>query len=221
MKIDQCIIELSFETPLSSNVQGKDLRGAIAGLYPDESLFHHHERENLIYTYPKIQYKRLRRKGVIVGLEKGATALGKTNLIGKTLRLRDEQYVVDGYKIAFEKCHLGTTDHPVSYRFLSPWIALNEKNYRTYQKTGSADFRRELLRKILIGNILSMCKGIGYTASEQIFIEFLELKEKHAKIKGNPMLAFLGTFATNFDIPSYWGIGKSTSRGFGTLLKVN
>jgi len=221
MKIDQCIIELSFDKPLNPNVQGKDLRGAIAGLYPDESLFHHHEQETLIYTYPKIQYKRLRGKGVVVGLGTGAAVLGKVNLLGETLRLCNERYVVDGYKIAFEKCRFGTTDYPLIYRFLSPWIALNEKNYRTYQKTGNPDVRRELLRKILIGNILSMCKGIGYTASEQIYIEFLEIKEKTARLKSTPMLAFWATFAVNFNIPSYWGIGKSTSRGFGTLEQVD
>jgi hypothetical protein len=31
------------------------------------------------------------------------------------------------------------------------------------------------------------------------------------------MLGFLGTFSMNFEIPDYWGIGKSVSRGFGTV----
>jgi len=30
-----------------------------------------------------------------------------------------------------------------------------------------------------------------------------------------PMLGFLGTFSVNFEIPDYWGIGKSVSKGFG------
>jgi hypothetical protein len=34
------------------------------------------------------------------------------------------------------------------------------------------------------------------------------------------MLGFLGTFSVNFDIPDYWGIGKSVSRGFGTIVKM-
>jgi hypothetical protein len=34
------------------------------------------------------------------------------------------------------------------------------------------------------------------------------------------MLGFLGTFSVNFEIPDYWGIGKSVSRGFGTVMKV-
>ena len=39
------------------------------------------------------------------------------------------------------------------------------------------------------------------------------------KKKSTPMLGFLGTFSVNFEIPDYWGIGKSVSRGFGTVKR--
>ena len=34
------------------------------------------------------------------------------------------------------------------------------------------------------------------------------------------MLGFLGAFSVNFAIPDYWGIGKSVSRGFGTVIRI-
>jgi len=34
------------------------------------------------------------------------------------------------------------------------------------------------------------------------------------------MIGFLGTFSVNFEIPDYWGIGKSVSRGFGAVIGV-
>ena len=34
------------------------------------------------------------------------------------------------------------------------------------------------------------------------------------------MLGFRGTFSVNFEIPYYWGIGKSVSRGFGTVKRI-
>ncbi|MEK6590942.1 MAG: CRISPR-associated endonuclease Cas6 [Nitrospinota bacterium] len=46
------------------------------------------------------------------------------------------------------------------------------------------------------------------------------LKEVPTSLKGTPMLGFIGTFSVNFEIPDYWGIGKSVSRGFGTIKKV-
>lgn len=36
-----------------------------------------------------------------------------------------------------------------------------------------------------------------------------------------PLLSFLGTFSVNFEIPDYWGIGKSVSRGFGTVKRID
>jgi hypothetical protein len=35
------------------------------------------------------------------------------------------------------------------------------------------------------------------------------------------MLGFLCTFSVNFEIPDYWGIGKSVSRGFGTVVRTD
>ncbi|MBI5213054.1 MAG: hypothetical protein HY957_06735 [Nitrospirae bacterium] len=37
--------------------------------------------------------------------------------------------------------------------------------------------------------------------------------------KNQHMFGFLGSFSVNFDIPDYWGIGRSVSRGFGTIKR--
>jgi hypothetical protein len=39
-------------------------------------------------------------------------------------------------------------------------------------------------------------------------------------IKGTPFIGFLGLFMVNFTIPDYLGLGKSVSRGFGTVKRV-
>jgi Cas6b C-terminal domain len=81
--------------------------------------------------------------------------------------------------------------------------------------------KKELLEKILIGNINSMSKSLGYTVPAPIQATIHRIKEVKASLKGTPMLGFLGNFSVNFEIPDYWGIGKSVSRGFGTVIKVN
>jgi len=50
-------------------------------------------------------------------------------------------------------------------------------------------------------------------------VESLSLQEHKTLLKSTPMLGFLGTFSVNFEIPDYWGIGKSVSRGFGTVKR--
>ena len=69
-----------------------------------------------------------------------------------------------------------------------------------------------MLVKILIGNIISMSKGLGYTVPEPVKAEIHRLKETQTALKGTSMLGFIGTLSANFEIPDYWGIGKSVSR---------
>jgi hypothetical protein len=117
--------------------------------------------------------------------------------------------------------YFGTLKEPIPYSFITPWLALNEKNYEQYQKLGTWAKKKELLEKILIGNIISMSKSLGYTVPEPIKADIKHLKEVQTRLKGTPMLGFLGTFSVNFEIPDYWGIGKSVSRGFGTVIKTD
>ena len=65
-----------------------------------------------------------------------------------------------------------------------------------------------------------MSKSLGYTVPEPIEANIGNLREVQTSLKGTPMLGFLGTFSVNFEIPDYWGIGKSVSRGFGTVVKL-
>jgi len=65
-----------------------------------------------------------------------------------------------------------------------------------------------------------MSKSLGYTVPEPIKAEIKHMKEVSTSLKGTPMLGFMGTFSVNFEIPDYWGIGKSVSRGFGTVKRL-
>lgn len=219
--INQCIISLLFDRPISQLVRPKDLRGAISHLNKDNVLFHQHANdEYLVYNYPLIQYKIIEGRGVIVGMDKGAVAVAKLNLIKKHLNLENTEYIVEQQVMSFLTPCLGIHDRDRKYKFLTPWLALNEKNYEKYQRLGNWAKKKVLLEKILIGNILSMSKSLGYTVPAPIKANVFDLKEVSTKLKGTPMLGFLGKFSVNFEIPDYWGVGKSVSRGFGTVKRI-
>ena len=65
-----------------------------------------------------------------------------------------------------------------------------------------------------------MSKGIGYTVPEPLKVNIKHSKEIQISLKSAPMLGFLGSFSINFEILDYWGIGKSVSRGFGTIKRI-
>ncbi len=136
------------------------------------------------------------------------------------IRIGEAEYQIIEKAVVLRTDYFGVSDEKITYSFLAPWLALNEKNYEQYQKLGTWAERKQLLEKILIGNIISMSKSLGYPVPEPIKANIGKMKEVSIKLKGTPMLGFLGTFSVNFEIPDYWGMGKSVSRGFGTIIRV-
>jgi hypothetical protein len=214
---------LIFSFVCDKPVEGKAewFRGFFAEHFREYTLVHHHlEDDRLHYSFPLIQYKVMDGKPLVVGINEGAEILQRIYPELTRLRIGHREYQIIEKTIIIRTDDVVVTQELESFSFLTPWLALNEKNYEKYQKFGSWEKRKELLESILIGNLLSMSKSLGYTVTDPIKAEIKNIKEVRTKLKNIPMIGFLGTFSVNFKIPDYWGIGKSVSRGFGTVKKV-
>jgi hypothetical protein len=198
------------------------LRGYFANKFVDYTLIHHHLNNNeLLYKFPFVQYKIFDGKPFVLGINEGADILQKIYEDINCLKIGFADYQIREKNVILRTDYFGTTESHNSYSFLTPWLGLNERNFDKYQRLESWARKKELLEKILIGNIISMSKSLGYTVPEPIEANIGNLKEVQTSLKSTPMLGFLGTFSVNFEIPDYWGIGKSVSRGFGTVKKVS
>jgi len=221
-RISQSLLKLKFDQPLEKYVKVKDLRGAVAHLYPEKILLHQHlEDGRLNYSYPIIQYKILNRECLILGFNEGAELLTQLDFINKTILLGEHRYQIVSNELYFQNVVFEVSETAVKYKFITPWLALNEKNFERFINLTDKKDRKDLLQKILIGNIISIAKNLGYTVPETIDLDLLCFKEIGTSLKQVSMLGFLGTFSVNFSIPDYWGIGKSVSRGFGTVKRIS
>jgi hypothetical protein len=117
-----------------------------------------------------------------------------------------------------ERKEYGICKDLIEYKFLSPWMALNQSNYKGYMESDQ-ESKNNVLKKILIGNILSMSKKMDYRVEEELKV-YLKLNPITVNFKNNEMVAFTGEFLINFIIPDFLGIGKSVARGFGTVERV-
>jgi hypothetical protein len=198
------------------------LRGAIASHARENTLFHHHKGEDFVYRSPLIQYKIFADCAVIVALGEGVKPVRDVLRRISRVRLGVNLYEVLAIEENVEDREYGSSKKQTLYQFTSVWLALNEENYGRYQSASTAE-RKDMLRRILIGNILSMSKGLGYVVTEEIKVSRLDVYpvKEPVRLKGVRMIGFKGTFAVNFELPDYIGLGKSVSRGFGTIKRIN
>jgi hypothetical protein len=196
------------------------VRGAIASHYPELLLLHNHRGDQFLYSTPLIQYRVLDGQATVIGIGSGSEVLSKISFDLDQLKIGERLLTILERRVNISEVNLGTTESYAHYSFLTPWLALNEENYEKY-KSASLKDRHHLLRRILIGNILSMSKGLGYVVTEEIKVSRLDVYplKTPVRLKGVEMTGFKGTFTVNFELPDYIGLGKSVSRGFGTIVK--
>lgn len=215
MNLEVCTVKYS-ELRLK-NRDAEKIRGYIGNRYIENNLLHNHDDNKFIYRYPLVQYKVIDNIPTIIGINEAANIVAKIGLFEDELIIRDVSYDINKKEINKENFEFGCTDDYIEYEFVTPWIAINQKNRAEYQY-GNEIKKEEILKKVLIGNIISMSKGLGYTVSKQL-ICWINVEEKRVKLKGITHVGFVGKFKVNFKIPDYLGLGKSVSRGFGTIKK--
>ncbi len=199
-------------------------RGFVGNLFKDHDLIHNHDLKSgkVIYRYPLIQFKLIDNTPAIVAVTDKAVAVF-SDLFMKldTITIDDLEIPIFEKDLKVEDVDFGYSDETFVYEFQSPWLGLNQKNYSIYEDTADDTERKDLLRRILTGNILSMSKSLDYRLDPaQILRTDLTVKPGTVQLKGKSMLGFRGVMKTNFLIPDYLGLGKSVSRGFGTVRRM-
>jgi len=220
MKIEKTEIWLTCEKPLEGN--GRAVRGFFGNLYGNRPEFHGHLGDRLIYKQPLIQYKVFGGSALVIGLKEGAYLLKAMPKI-EHLELYYQRHPVIKQNTVNVAAPFGLTDDMIAYTFLTPWIGLNKENYQLYLqlRQRGAD-THNFLNKILIGNILSMCKALSYTANDTIRIRSKLKEDVTVEVKEDiELITFKGEFETNFLIPDFWGIGAKVSLGYGTVKRKN
>jgi hypothetical protein len=196
------------------------LRGFFATRFNEYALLHQHiDVDKLLYRYPRIQYKILDGAALVLGIEEGAEVLKEIYDKYDTIQLGDNAYTIVERGLTLKEEEFGISPEIISYEFITPWIALSQDNYQRYLES-KREARTELLRRTLIGNILSASKGLDYVVLDDIRLVIGRLRQSKCEIKGTPFIGFLGGFMMNFTIPDYMGLGKSVSRGFGTVRRA-
>ncbi|CAE6493542.1 CRISPR-associated endonuclease Cas6 [Candidatus Nitrosotenuis uzonensis] len=212
--IDICTATFDFDS--DERISPAKFRGFMAHLFSNIAEFHHHSDNS--YHYPLIQYKRVQSKIAIVGIGKYADIVA--------FNMADVDHITtETQKIPIKNIQIKNSVYSIAeklstYGFSSPWIALNETNYVKYKQAGKSD-KKKLLEKILIGNILSMFKGLSIFVPQKIEVNILQHYSKPITVHDNKFVGFKLEFTCNVVLPEFIGLGKSVSKGFGVIKKKN
>ncbi len=196
------------------------LRGYFANKFSQYPEFHNHPPDGSFnYSFPQIQYRIVNHHPALIVTKDALDIMKKVFFEMDQLNVDGKKFVINEKQIEVKNAKFGQTKDFVEYKLISPWMALNEKNFKKF-KTANKIEQQNLLKNILRGNLLSLAKGFDYTIPdfEKISVEgyFKPLRVNFKNIK---MLCFTGEFTTNFFIPDYLGIGKQSARGFGVVKK--
>lgn len=196
-------------------------RGAVINKLPERfSLLHNHVENSFRYSYPLVQYKRIRGFAAIVAIGEGTEIFRNLNE-GDSLELqigRSNPRSFHVMRIFQGSADFLTGDDPIRYS-IKAWLPLNQQNHSSYCRMESLVEQISMLEKILTGNILSAAKGLGHHIDRHIECRITSLRPlDQATYKGIPMISYDADFTANILLPPYIGLGKGTAKGFGTIL---
>ena len=200
-----------------SKSSAKALRGYFGNFFRNIVEFHNHlDQITFNYKSPSIQYRVINGNlSILLGINEGGDILLKS-----IDEIKLDEIKLDGIDNKIEEKEIKITfpeleikDERYDYKFESFWIALNEENYKKYQK---GEFS---LDNQLRNNILEFFKLSGVQATKRI-IAVGEFEENKIVEKDTVILGFTGTFKTNVNLPDLIALGKRKSVGFGIIKRI-
>jgi len=196
------------------------LRAYLSKQFPLYNELHNHTPEGgFRYVYPEIQFKFIDHNPVLIGY-------GKTGDIIIELFQKIGYIELNHRRIEIPEKWIRVTEQPfgeckefIRYSFVTPWMALNQDNYRKYMNLNV--YEKEIkLNSILWGNIRSLAHGLGHwIENDELMKVNGHFSAQTGQFKGNTMMTFSGHFITNFAIPEYLGLGKQVARGYGAVKR--
>jgi hypothetical protein len=215
--LEHCTVSFEISTPVRIE-DARRLRGAISQVMQRPE-FHNHIGEKLNYLEPLIRYDTSFGRLAAIGICNGAMLLKELPRF-QSLRLGDNDIDVHRQTTTPSRVEVGAVEKTMRYRFASECLPLNQENHDRWQRIHQSE-KSELMRRIVIGNILSFAKGIGMSVTARLEAECALNPVGFRTLKpGVRLLGFTGEFSVNFKLPPLWGLGKSTSRGFGTVQQL-
>jgi len=172
------------------------------------------------YLYPRVQVKVINEKIFITGVGHGVEPVLQLTDNIKQLDFGNITFDILEKRIDENKNIFNYKDEMVNYQFLTSWAALNKNSWKIFKNMESED-KVNFLNKLLEKNLAFISNELKLTPPKK-FLSMIKVNSiEPASIDDNKWRAFNGVFKTNFNLPSFIGLGNGITRGYGTLLNAD
>jgi len=217
MMVKTLLLTLESDKPIKGTAH--ELRGFFANKFNEYTLLHQHMFDKVIYQYPRIQFKMINGTPIILGINEGVELLEEIHTKYSNIKLGENIYEIVESGMVIKNQLFEATNNPFIYEFTTPWFALNQDNYLKFFQLQNKRARDEFLSRILLGNLISISKSFSYTITKELTCT-VDIKIRKGQMKDVKIMTFIGQFYVNFNLPDFFGIGKSVSKGFGSIRKI-
>jgi hypothetical protein len=170
------------------------------------------------YFYPRLQYKIVRGSPMIAAINEGCNLLWDIYDKLDEVSTNQTEWKITEKRLIEKKAPFGLCSDSIKYRFLTPWLALDEDNLKKYIMLDD-NLKERMLARILESHLDSISKSLGYNFKDDLKIR-LNIKSQYFFLRDIHVAGLFGSFTANFEIPNFLGIGKSVSRGYGTIKRI-
>ena len=194
------------------------VKGVLMRQFPDEEIVPMLDGSyRQQFLYPRVQVKILNEQIYIVGIGEGVEPIKSMVSKMNSLDFGNITFQVLDTEVDEQADRFQPMTKLIRYRFVTPWVALNQTTGYRYRFLNNVD-RVNFLNKLLGQNIVFMAREMGMELEENIFTKVTLSSLFPKPVDENNWGAFNGEFRTNFLLPNYLGIGNGITRGYGTMF---
>lgn len=221
-KIPCAQVELSWDRDVSGQPaqRARQLRGALATAFRDDSLFHQHDPETgkALYRYPRIQYRWQEGRGVVIGWAEAAQRLLDRPWLDLNVQLGDDAVNITDAALTLRHGEFAVSERLERYRLHSPILLFNQENYRRYRTMSEQEQSKECDR-LLVSQMLIALRRLDIHVPERLYATFTRIRPSPSRYKGQDLLGLHGEIVSNILFPDGFAFGHAVSHGYGWLTR--
>lgn len=210
---------LTLAAPGTAPVPSGELRTYFQEKFSAYKMRHPNHSSAFISRYPAVQFKIIDQVPLVIGINEGADFLREIRGEPGPILAGGISWQVASRDALPHDEEFGSAEQILAYEFATPWLGLNQENFRKFYKLKGKPERDAFIRKLLEMSIRTLAKSLDCPDPGPVRCT-VNLHFQKVRLEGTGTLAFTGKFTAGFRIPDYLGIGRSTGLGFGAVRQL-